>query len=225
MNNIHPTAIVDSRVQLGANNVILPYCVLIGPLELGDNNIIGPHVVIGSPGADTRQPRYNSTDKLVKIGSNNIIREFSAVQKPCYTDLTEIGNDTYLMQGVNVSHDVKIADKVTLTASVALAGMAKILKGASLGMGVSVNQRNVIGQYSMTASGAAAMKSVLPFAKYIPGKPLSVNSYAIEKFGFQAFRGEIENFVLNRERPYSSVILNIIEEYEKACLDYETSYY
>lgn len=225
MNNIHPTAIVDARVQLGANNVILAYCILTGPLEIGDNNIIGPHVVIGSPGADTRQPRYDSTDKRVKIGSNNIIREFTAIQKPCYEEVTEIGNDVYLMQGVNVSHDAKIADQVTLTASVAVAGMAKILRGASLGMGATVNQRNVIGQYSMTASGSAAMKSIVPFAKYIQGKPLAVNEYAIDKFGFKECKLEIEKYVLERVRPQSPIILSLIEEYEKECLQYELSRY
>ena len=80
MNQIHPTAIVDNRVKLGKNNQILPYTILTGPLEVGDNNIIGPHVVIGSPGQDTRNPRYDSSDCLIRIGSNHIIREFSAVQ-------------------------------------------------------------------------------------------------------------------------------------------------
>lgn len=215
MNEIHPSAIIGEKVKLGKGNVILPYTVIYGPTEIGDENIIGPHVVIGTPGQDTRNPRYDSSNCLIKIGNKNIIREFCAIQKPCYEDITLLGDDIYLMQGVHIPHDAKISDKVVITPLCVLAGITRVLTGANLGMGCTINQYCVIGQYSIVATGAAAMKNVKPFSRYIPSKPISVNHYAIEKFGFKEYVDEISDYVLNDVRPTSPNILAIIEEFER----------
>lgn len=212
-NRIHPTAILDDNVILGENNIIHPYTIIQGPTVIGSDNIIGPHVVIGSPGQDTKNPRYDSSDCQIKIGDRNIIREFTAIQKPCYEDLTYIGNDVFLMQSVHIPHDAHIHDKVVITPMCVLAGITKILTGANLGMGCSINQYNVIGQYSIVATGAAAMKNVKPFSRYIPGKEISVNHYAIKKFGFAEYAKEIEAYVLHGVLPKTKPILDIITEF------------
>ena len=62
MNNIHPSVIIEGDVKLGNNNKILPNCVIYGPVEIGDDNIIGPNVVIGTPGQDTRNRYYDSSN-------------------------------------------------------------------------------------------------------------------------------------------------------------------
>lgn len=213
MNQIHPSVIITGDVKLGKNNQILPYTCLTGPLEIGDDNLIGPHVVIGSPGQDTRNPRYDSSEKPIKIGSRNIIREFTAIQKPCYEDLTCIGDDVYLMQSVHVPHDAHIEDKVVVTPMVVLAGITRILEGANLAMGSTVSQYCVVGQYSIVATGAAVLKNVKPFSRFIPGKPLSVNDYAIKKYGFEEYRDEIEAYVLHGAAPQSPRISAIVEHF------------
>lgn len=215
MNNIHPTVIIEGKVELGQNNEILPYTILKGPLKIGNNNIIGPHVVIGSPGQDTRNPRYDSSNKLITIGDNNIIREFTAVQKPCYEDLTSIGNNVYLMQSVHIPHDAIISDKVVITPMVVLAGLTRILTGANLALGVNVSQHVVVGQYSIAAAGATVIKSIKPFSRYIPGQLTSINEYAIIKYGFTEYIEEIKAYVFNDESPSSEVISNIVNEYNE----------
>lgn len=212
-NEIHPTVVIVGDVRIGKNNKILPYTVLMGPLEIGDDNIIGPHAVIGTPGQDTRNPRYDSSNKFIQIGSRNIIREFVAIQKPCYQDITKLGNDIFLMQSVHIPHDAIIEDKVVITPMVVLAGITRILAGANLGMGCTVNQYTVIGQYSIVATGSATMKNVKPFSRYIPGKPNSVNEYAIKKFGFEHLRGEIERYVLADEMPKTKELALIVEHF------------
>ncbi len=213
MNEIHPTAIIDKKVQLGENNKISPYTVLSGPLVIGDNNIIGPHAVIGSPGADTRNPRYDCSEAQIYIGNNNIIREFSAIQKPCYGETTNIGNDVFIMQGANISHNVLLEDKVVLTAMVALAGVCKILEGASLSMDCAIHQRCVVGSYSIVGMGAMVLKNIKPFSRYIPGKPISVNHYAIKKFNFEQYSEEISEYVLKNTLPKSEKIIKLVDHY------------
>ncbi len=215
MNEIHPTAIIGENVKLGNGNKILPYTIILGPTEIGDDNIIGPHVVIGSPGQDTRNPRYDSSNCFIKIGSRNIIREFTAIQKPCYEDITILGNDVFLMQSVHIPHDAHIYDKVVITPMCVLAGITRILEGANLGMGASINQYCVIGQYSIVATGAAAMKNVKPFSKYIPNKPISINDYAIKKYGFEELKEEIQAYVLDNINPENPKLIAIIDTFNK----------
>lgn len=215
MNNIHPTAIIDDNVILGKDNVIHPYTIIRGPTEIGDNNIIGPHVVIGSPGQDTRNPRYDSKDCKIKIGNNNIIREFSAIQKPCYEEITLIGDDVFIMQSVHIPHDAHILNKVVVTPMCVLAGITRVLEGANLGMGATVNQYCVIGQYSIIATGAAAMRNVKPFSRFIPGRSNSVNTYAINKFGFENYSDEIRDYVINDIYPTSKKVKVVIDEFLK----------
>ena len=214
MNQIHPTVIIEGDVQLGDNNKILPNCVIIGPIEIGNDNIIGPNVVIGSPGQDTRNRYYDSSNCKIKIGDRNIIREFTAIQKPCYEDITLIGNDTFLMQSVHIPHDAHLYDKVVVTPMCVLAGIVKVLEGANLAIGCSVNQYTVIGQYSIAAAGSVVMKNIKPFSKYIPQKPISVNTYAVNKFGFEEYLKEITDYVVEDIYPRSNRIKAIIDEFD-----------
>jgi UDP-N-acetylglucosamine acyltransferase len=213
MNNIHPTAIIGPKVLLGDNNTIYPNTVIYGPTRIGDDNIIGPNVVIGMPGQDTRNPRYDSSECQIVIGNRNIIREFTAIQKPCYESLTILGNDIFLMQSVHIPHDAQISDKVVITPMCALAGITKILEGANLALGCTITQHSVIGHYSIVAMGAAVMKNVKPFSRFIPNRKISVNEYAINKFGFQRYFDEIYDYVMNDVPPKSNIIFNMVNEF------------
>lgn len=219
MNDIHESVIIEGDVKLGIGNKIYPNTIIYGPTEIGDNNIIGPNVVIGMFGQDTRNPRYDASSGYIKIGNNNIIREFTSIQKPCYRDITELGNDIYLMQSVHIPHDAIVEDKVVITPMCVLAGITRIMEGANLGMSCTINQFNVIGQYSIVATGAAAMKNVKPFSRHIPGKGISINEYAIKKYGFEKFSEEISNYVFDNKRPTSHEISSIVEKFERYHLE------
>lgn len=214
MNDIHPTVIIGENVVLGDNNKILPYTIIEGSVRIGNNNVIGPHVVIGCPATDTRHVDYGYENAFVCIGNNNIIREFSIIEQPCYESETIIQNEVFLMQGVHVSHDVCIADKVVVTNASVLAGVVKILKGANIAMACTINQYTVIGHYSIAATNTAVMKNIKPFSRYIPNRPLSVNNYALEKYGLKKYEDEISDYVLN-DRPVSTpILIEIVDEFE-----------
>jgi len=213
MNNIHPTAIIDKSVKLGKNNLIYPNSIIYGPTIIGSDNIIGPNVVIGMPGQDTRNPRYDSNSCQIIIGSRNIIREFTSIQNPCYESLTILGDDIYLMQGVHIPHDAQISNKVVITPMCVLAGITKILEGANLALGCTITQHSVIGHYSFVAMGAAVIKNVKPFSRYIPGRSITANEYAIKKFGFQEYFNEIYDYVMNDVPPKSKIVLDMVDEF------------
>lgn len=215
-NLIHPTTVIDGDVTLGSGNTILPYTVITGPVEIGDDNIIGPQVVIGSPCADRKHIHADHSTRPIRIGSRNVIREFTAVQKPWYCDHTVIEDDTYLMQGLHIAHDVVIERGVAVTASVSFGGRAIVMEGANLGLGTSVHQRNVVGPYSMIAMNAAITKHVRPFSKVIPGKALGVNLRFVRQV-FPDYEREIVAYVLDGERPTSPQIVDLVARYERFC--------
>lgn len=218
MNKIHPTAEFIGDIEIGEGNEILPYTVIIGPVKIGDSNYIGPHVTIGTPGQDTRNPGYDCHDKPIVIGNNNIIREYTAIQKPSYGELTYVGNNVFLMQSVHVPHDAYIDDDVVITPMVVMGGIVKIMKGANLGISSSVHQYSVIGHYSIVGMGSSATKNLKPFARLVPGKEISVNEYAVDKFGFHEFKEEISEYVLADRKPESDPICKIVEEFQAAHL-------
>ena len=100
-----------------------------------------------------------------------------------------------------------------ITPMCVLAGISKVLEGANLGMGATINQYNVIGQYSIVATGAAAMKNVKPFSRFIPNREISVNTYAIKKYGFERYIDEITDYVLKDIYPKSDKIKAIVDEF------------
>lgn len=214
-NTIHPSAIIGSDVILGEGNTIGPYAVITGKTIIGNNNYIGPHTAIGVPATDTKKVDFAFGTPHLEIGDNNQIREFCVVEQPCYEEKTKIGNNVFLMQGVHVSHDNILEDYVVITNLCVLGGIAKILKGADLGMGCTINQYSVIGQYSIVATGAPCMRNVKPFSRYIPNKPISVNHYAIKKYGFQEYTDEIAEYVLNNKEPESPQIKAIIKHFNE----------
>ena len=225
MNDIHATAIIGDRVTLGQNNVIGPYTVITGPTTIGDNNIIGSHVVIGSQGQDTRNPRYDSSECVIEIGNNNIIREFTAVQKPAYKEITRIGNKVYIMQSVHKPHDAILEDEVVVTPMCVVGGITHTLQGANIGLGSTMHQYTVIGQYSLVGMGSAVTKNIRPFTVHVLGKPPRVNFYAIEKFGFTDYQDEIIAYVKDKKSPTSDKISAIIEKFEKLHQDSKRALY
>lgn len=213
-NRIDSTVIMSGDVEMGDGNDIRPYSVLVGPLRLGDDNVIGPFVTIGAPAADTRDRYHDSGGSRIEIGSENIIREYTAIQKPRYRPTTTIGDRCFLMQSVAVQHDAAVQDDVVMTAMTAVGGVVTVLRGANLAMGCTVHQFSVLGHYCIAGMGAPVLKNIPPFARYIPGRPLSVNEYAIGKFGFEKYAAEISDYVLNRRPPTSSVLAAMVDEFE-----------
>jgi len=213
-NKIHPTAVIEGEVRLGSRNTIGPNAVLIGPIEIGDNNQIGPGVIIGTPAQNTRD-RYEDKNHLpVVIGNDCIIREYTVIHRPSYREVTRIGDRVFVMHGVHIAHDCVLENDAVITPLVALAGVVTVCEGANIALGACVQQYSVIGGFSIVAMGAMVLKSVKPFVKFVPGKPPSVNTYALKKFGFLEFEREIEAYVVDDVFPENSPIVDVVRRYE-----------
>jgi len=189
-NQIHPTAVVGPGVELGTDNTIAPYAVLLGPCVIGDRNWIGPHVSIGTPAQmrDGEHPRawdVTAAGEGIVIGSDNVIREYVTIHQP--TDhVTRVGSRCYLMSYAHVPHDAVLGDLVTLSNAAQIGGHTIIGEGANLGLGTMVHQRLAIGGGAMVGMGSVVTKSVPPFAVAYgsPARVAGANSVGLTRAGY-----------------------------------------
>ena len=90
MTDIHPTAIVDPKAELGANVKIGPYSVIGAEVRLGDGVTLMSHVVVegkttigpetkifpfSSIGHQPQDLKFKGEASSLEIGARNVIRE------------------------------------------------------------------------------------------------------------------------------------------------------
>ncbi|WP_436775639.1 hypothetical protein [Yinghuangia sp. YIM S09857] len=186
-NRIHPTAVIGPGVEIGDDNVIGPYCVILGPCVIGDGNWIAPHVSIGSPAEWRGGPHPVAWDDEldghgVEIGDRNFIREFVTVHQGTKRT-TRIGDDCYLLVRSHVGHDVTLGDNVTLSCAVQLGGHTSVGAYANIGMGATVHQFGRIGPGAMVGMGASVRREVPPFSITVgnPARTTGVNEVGLSR--------------------------------------------
>ncbi len=113
---IHPTAELDSSVEVGpysiigakvkiaAGSHIANHVTINGPTSIGENNRIYQYASLGEAPQDKK---YQGEPTVLEIGDNNTVREFCTFNRGTVQDqgLTKIGNDNWIMAYVHIAHD------------------------------------------------------------------------------------------------------------------------
>ncbi|MEU8136298.1 UDP-N-acetylglucosamine acyltransferase [Streptodolium elevatio] len=188
-NRIHPTAVIGPGVEIGEDNVIGPYTVIVGPCVIGDGNWIGPHVSIGSPAEFRGGPHPAAWDGEldgfgIEIGSRNYFREFVTVHQGTKRK-TSVGDDSYLLVYSHVGHDSTLGNGVTLSSAAQLGGHTQVGAYANIGMGVMVHQFGRIGPGAMVGMGASVRREVPPFSITVgnPARTTGINEIGLSRVG------------------------------------------
>lgn len=177
---IHPTAAVDPRAQLhdeveigpfaligpdvtiGEGSVIQSHVVIEGMVRIGSENSIGPGSIIGGPPQDLAFDP--DTKSSVELGDRNVIREHCTIHRGTVAgSSTKIGNDNFLMAGVHVGHNCRIADGVIIANNCLLAGYVEIDDRAFIGGGTTFHQNIHVGRLVMAQGSSGFGKDVPPF--------------------------------------------------------------
>lgn len=203
MNEIHPTAIVSDKAQLGKNNQIGAYAIIEDDVQLGDNNEIASHVVLkkysrlgnnntlaeqvvlaGLPqdlGFDKHKPTY------VELGDGNTLREGVTINRATKEQgATCLGNDNYLMALVHVGHDCQLTNNIIIAPSSGIGGHVQIADKAFISGGVMVHQFVQIGGYAMLGGNSKITQDCLPFMMTdgIPASVHGLNIVGLKRAGF-----------------------------------------
>ena len=119
---IHPTAILDPKAQLGENVKIGAFSVIGPHVAIGDNCVIHSHVILkghlkigndntffqfASIGETPQDKTYKNEPTEVVIGNGNVFREYISVHRGTLKggQITCIGNNNFLMSYTHIAHD------------------------------------------------------------------------------------------------------------------------
>jgi len=180
MTEIHTTAIVGPKAEIGDNVAIGPYCVVGDGVVLEDGVELVSHVVVDGltrVGANTRifpfssighQPqdlKYHGEPSRLDIGCNNVIREHVTMNPGTEGGgmLTKIGNNCLFMVGAHIAHDCMIEDHCILVNNATLGGHVKVDEWAIIGGLSAVHQFVRIGRHAMIGGMSGVEQDVIPY--------------------------------------------------------------
>jgi len=177
---IHPTAVVSPKAELGPGVKIGPYSIIGDKVKIGEDTVVGAHVVIEGPtrigarnkiyhftsiGTPPQDIGYQGQDTQLIIGDDNIIREYVTINRASTKEewKTIIGNQNYIMAYAHIAHDCILGNQVIMANVATLGGHITIGDGAVVGGLVAVHQFVRIGPYAFVGGKSGVDRDVPPF--------------------------------------------------------------
>ncbi len=164
---------VGSGVRIGARTKLVSHVTITGNTSIGEECMIYPFAAIGHPPQDIK---HKGGAVFVEIGDRVILREQVTVHPGTDSGCayTRIGNDCYLMVGVHVAHEVKIAHNVIVSNYTQLAGAVRVDEYVVLGGMVGVHQYTHIGKYAFVGVKSSVLGDVIPYG-LVSNNPTHLN--------------------------------------------------
>jgi len=203
MANIHPSAIVDPKAELGDKVQVGPFAVIGPNVKIGEGCSVGSHTVIeghttigkenrighfAAIGGDPQDMKYRGEPTQLMIGDRNTIREFTTIHTGTSQDkgITRIGNDNWIMAYVHIAHDCQIGARVTLGSFSILGGFVEVGAWAIMGVMSGVHQFVLIGAHAMLGGSSALVQDIPPFVMAAGDKasPHGINVKGLKRRGY-----------------------------------------
>ena len=236
---IHPTAVIDSKAVLDSDVEIGPYVVIEGQVrikrgtrvmahvyltgwtEIGEGNEIHPGAILGAAPQDKA---YQGEETYLKIGNNNIIREYVQIHRGTTVgSATTIGNNNFLMAASHVGHNCKLGDNIVLANGSLLGGYVEVGNSVFISGNCVVHQFVRIGDYSLMRGLSGTSRDVPPYAIVDWQHTVrGVNVVGLKRAGFdekriRAIRGAFR--VLFRKGRNLALAIKEVEESARANTD------
>ena len=198
---IHSTAIVDKKAKLADNVEVGPYTIIGPDVEIQDSTSVGAHVVIEGRttigegchiftgavvGSIPQDLKYKGAKSYLKIGNNNIIREYVTMNTG--TDeggVTSIGEENLFMAYSHVAHDCKIGDGCVIANSGTLAGYVTLEDKVVLGGLAAIHQFVRVGQVAIIGGCSKVVQDIPPFSTCDghPARIYGLNPIGLKRLG------------------------------------------
>jgi UDP-N-acetylglucosamine acyltransferase len=215
--SIHTTAIIDPTCEIAPDTVIGPYCILGPHTCIGAGSLLDSHVTVHgwtsigernhfyshcSIGTDPQDLKYQGEHTLLKIGNDNIFREFVSLNRGTKGGHGEtvIGNHNFVMAYSHVAHDCIVGSNIIMANAATLAGHVTIEDHATIGAFSAVHQFCRVGPHAFIGGFSVITRDALPFIKTV-GERNKANIYGINTLGLQR-KGFSEQSILELKRAY-----------------------
>ena len=179
-------AVVEADVHVGDGCFIGPFCRLSGPTSVGSDNRFEGHCSVGTPPQDLK---YEGEPTRLEIGNNNVFREFVTLNRGTVGGggVTRIGDDGLFMAYAHVAHDSQVGSRTIFANGATLAGHVDVADFATIGAFSAIHQFSRVGTHAFLGGFTAASKDCLPFMSTVgnrPAKCYGPNTIGLERRGF-----------------------------------------
>jgi len=199
---IHPTALVDPAVELGAGTIVGPYCIVAAGVSLGEKCWLQHHVTLSGPltagrgnkfyaycsiGQQTQDLKYRGEPTYLQIGDENTFREFVTINRSTTGNgKTRVGSGGNFLAYSHIGHDCTVGDGVVFSNNGTLAGHVQVGDHAVIGGLTAIHQFCRIGRFAITGGCSKIVQDVPPFliADGNPAKVRGINQVGLERAGF-----------------------------------------
>jgi UDP-N-acetylglucosamine acyltransferase len=201
---IHPTAIVDPKAELGVGTIVGPYCVIGPDVVVGEGSWLQHHVTLQGPmragaknkfyaccsiGQQTQDLKYAGEPTFLEIGDENTFREFVTVNRSTGKDgKTKVGSRGNFLAYSHIGHDCTVGNEVVFSNNGTLAGHVQVGDNAVMGGLTAVHQFCRIGRFAITGGCSKIVQDVPPFmiADGNPAEIRGVNLIGLERKNYPA---------------------------------------
>ena len=235
MAKIHATAVVDPAAELAADVEVGPGAVVCGDTVIGAGCVIGPHAQVGPQtvlgknnrlyhgaivGSDAQDLKYQGEHTTLRVGDNNIFREYCTVNRGTSGGggETVIGSNCLLMVYSHVAHDCRLGNRVIMANAATLAGHISVDDNVTIGGLTPVHQFVRIGTFAFIGGGGWISMDVPPYM--LVGGPdshiMGINNVGLERAGVDAAaRGYLKDafrILYRLKLPLSDAVARIAQE-------------
>jgi UDP-N-acetylglucosamine acyltransferase len=239
MTQIHPTALIDEKAQIGNNVEIGPFCcigadvtledgvklishvTIAGHTHIGTQTTIYPFASLGHPPQDLK---YNGEQSFLSIGKRNTIREYVTLQPGTSGGgmTTKTGDDNLFMVGSHVAHDCIIGNNVILANGATLGGHVRVDDYAIIGGLSAVHQFVRIGSHAIIGGMSGVEHDVIPFG-HVKGERAclsGLNLVGLKRRGFsletiQTLRKAYDELFKFSNNPLSERVESVTKKYSQ----------
>jgi len=200
---IHPTAVVSARAEVGEGSYVGPYCTVGDEVRLGARVRLESHVVVdgrteigddthvfpfASVGLAPQDLKYRGEPAETRVGRRNRVREFVTIHRGTEGGgmLTSVGDDCLIMAQAHVAHDCIVGSGVIMANAATLAGHVKVEDGANVGAYSGVHQFCRVGREAYVGGYSVVVKDALPFALTVGNhaKCYGLNTVGMRRRGY-----------------------------------------
>ncbi len=180
---VGPYAVIGAGVVIGGGTVVGPHAVINDGVVIGAQNQLAAHVVIGTRPQDLA---YRGEPTRVVIGDGNIFGEFASVDRATGEgNETRIGNDTYVMSYVRVSHNCQVRDSAVIVSGTQLGGWVEVDDRAYVGGMSAVHQFVHVGRLAIVAGCSGLSQDLPPYvmAGGFRARAIGLNTIGMRRHG------------------------------------------